>query len=178
MTLVRHGAFPPEVARLLGTHDATSGAALVMTVPGHQVPLAGGAIAAPVELWTLARTRRGLLSLVFDGLRDPAPHPAGSAEPRDPWPALASLLEIRDPPEAPIRPAIVHRTVSALVEARRFFAVGAVFIAHASWSDDAFGELQRFVALLGGRLDRPGQLAAVPAREGIDLFFGWAVAPG
>src|SRR5262245_25160950 len=105
-------AFPLEVARLLGTHDATSGASLVMAVPGHRVGLAGSAVAAPVDLWTLARTRQGLLSMVFDGLSDPPPR-SGRVEPKDPWPALAALLEIREASQAEIPPSIVHRTVSA-----------------------------------------------------------------
>jgi hypothetical protein len=73
---------------------------------------------------------------------------------------------------------LFHRTACALIEARRFFATSAAVLVHSFGARrESFLECQSFVALLGGLLRRPGELARVPPREGIDLFLGWAEAP-
>lgn len=91
---------------------------------------------------------------------------------RERWAALCGLLEIDQQCDASIRDQLFHRTASALLEARRFFARGAAVIVHSfSRSRESFGDFQRFVSLVGGRIEGPGQLVAVAPREGIELFF-------
>jgi hypothetical protein len=177
--------FPPEIAALLGTHPATKGAALLLAVPEHRVPLAGGVLASPTDLWGLARARHGLLSIVVERKVADAAGPTGGDSAWEPsstekrWQALCDLLEIRDACVPAIRSQLFHRTATALLEARRFFARGAAVIVHSfSAAPDSFVDFARFVALMGGRIDRPGQLAAVAPREGIELFFGWATPTG
>jgi len=172
--------FPTEVARLLRSHEATASAAMLLAIPEHHVRLAGGARAAQTDLWVLARTPRGLLSIVVDAGRGDADdgtarewHTAESHEKTTM--ALRSLLEIDRESELAIGHRLFHRTACALLEARRFFASGAAVIIHSVGATRrTFLEFQGFVALLGGRLSRPGELAAVPPREGIALYFGWA----
>jgi hypothetical protein len=172
--------FPPEIATLLATNDLTKGAVPLLAVPGHQVPLAGGARAAQLDLWVLARTPRGLLSIAIDeGGGSPGPSlgqwQAESSSARDRLDALRSLLEIDRDGDPAIPYRLLHRTASALLEARRFFAVGAAVIVHsAGEAPHALGDFQRFVLMMGGRLRRPGHLLSVPPREGIELAFGWA----
>jgi len=172
--------FPPEIARLLNTNDTTARATLILAIPGHEVQLARGARAAPADLWVLARTTRGLLSIVVDG--NAKSNAASFADarvdrPLAPWNALWSLLEIDPARHEHADARFVHCTVGALLEARRFFAVAAAVIVHAvDAGHDSFADLQRFVAVMGGRLNGRGHLAPVPAREGIELFFGCATA--
>lgn len=180
-----HGltGFPPEVSGLLDTLDATRGATLVLAIPEHQVPLAGGARASQTDLWLLGRTSRGLLSVVIDAVVnqgfDPVVRdPKEETGPAELWAALCRFLEIEQPSDAPVRSRFLHRTATALLEARRFFARGAAVIIHSfSQSCDGFGDFQHFVRVMGGRLERPGQLVSVAPREGIEMFFGWAQGP-
>jgi len=177
--------FPPELAKLFATNETTAGAALLLAIPEHQVPLAGGVRASQTDLWVLARMRRGLLSVAVEGKVAESFGPtvgewqaAFAAGKRERWAALCTLLEIGRECDLAIRYQLFHRTASALLEARRFFATAAAVVVHSfSGTQDSFADFQRFVALMGGHVDQPGQLVAVPPREGIDLFFGWVQGP-
>jgi hypothetical protein len=130
----------------------------------------------------LARTPRGLLSIAVD---------AHASEPFGPtvgewlattasgkterWSAICRLLEVTTACEPSIRYRLIHRTASALLEARRFFAIGAAVIVHSFGATrESFADFQRFVALMGGELSFPGELVSVTPREGLELHFGWA----
>jgi hypothetical protein len=174
--------FPSEVAALLETNEATAGATLLLAIPEHQVPLAGGARASQTDLWALARTSRGLLSIAVEGKVSESFGPTvgewqsgSSAGKRERWAALCALLEVEQQCDLAVRYQLFHRTASALLEARRFFAIGAVVIVHSfSRSQESFGDFQRFVALMGGSVSGPEQLVSVAPREGLGLSFGWA----
>jgi hypothetical protein len=182
-------SFPPDIAGLLATNDLTAGAVPLVAIPGHEVPLARGARASRLDLWVLARTPRGLLSIAVEhniqnvhniqNLGDPA-RPSDTPEPetsssRERQEAVWSLLEIDRDVDPAISHRLIHRTASALLEARRFFAVGAaVIVSSAGAAQHSFADFQRFVAVMGGRLRRPGHMLSVTPREGIDLAFGWA----
>lgn len=86
---------------------------------------------------------------------------------------LCSTLGISDPPPADIHYQLLHRTASAVIEARRFKTDAAAMIVHSfspkrMWLD-AF---QRFVGLYGETVD-PGQLVEVTLPTGMPLFLGW-----
>ena len=175
--------FPPEIAQLLRSHEATRSATLLLAIPEHRVRLAGGVWAAPADLWALARTPRGLLSIVVgtDGA-EPAGATArasqSACEHEQTDRAVRSLLEIDRESERAIGSQLFHRTACALIEARRFFAATAAVIVHSFGARaDSFLEFQSFARQMGGLLQRPGELTRVPPREGIDLFLGWAEAP-
>ena len=179
------GGFPPEIASLLSQHERTRGATMLLGVPEHRVPLAGGARASQTDLWVLARTQTGLLSIAVEGKVNESfgPtvgewQPAGSPGRSQRWAAICSLLEVDQPCDQGTRYQLFHRTASALIEARRFFARSAAVMVHSFSSAAAsFDDFRQFVRLLGGDVDRPGQLVAVPPREDIALFFGWATRP-
>ena len=179
------GGFPPEVASLLNQHERTRGATMLLGIPEHRVPLAGGARASQTDLWVLARTHTGLLSIAVEGKVNESfgPtvgewQPASSPGRTKRWAAICSLLEVDQHCNQATRYQLFHRTASALIEARRFFARSAAVIVHSFGSAAAsFGDFQQFVRLLDGDVDRPGQLVAVPPREDIALFFGWATGP-
>jgi hypothetical protein len=174
--------FPPEISALLATNDLTSGATLLLAIPEHQVPLAGGARASQTDLWALARTARGLVSVAVDGNASESFGPSiGDWEKdvtsgkRARWEALCELLEVNRDCDRDIRYRLFHRTASALLEAKRFHAKAAAVVVHSfSATREFFGDFQRFVRLMGGNVAAPGQMMSVPAREGIALCFGWA----
>ena len=169
--------FPREISALFSGSYATRGATLLLAIPEHHVPLAGAARASQTDLWLLARTPRGLLSVVVEGKVSDWQASETPGKP-DRWEALCGLLEIEPPCDGSIRYQLFHRTATALLEARRFFARGAAVIVHSfSGSCDGFGDFQHFVKVMGVFIEAPGTLVAVPPREGIELFFGWAQGP-
>jgi hypothetical protein len=177
------GGFPVEVARLLATAEATRNASLLLAVPNHQVPLAAGAHASHLDLWVLARTVRGLVSIAVDGVGTEsfdaeAGNRAATPDSQRLWKGLRRLLEIDESAGMPVSSQLVHRTTTALVEATRFFAHSAALIVHSfSEGRQGFSDFQQFVKLMGGSNTEPGKLIEVPSREGVELFFGWAQAP-
>ena len=68
----------------------------------------------------------------------------------------------------------MHRTVSALIEARRFAARHAVMLVHSFGErDGSFADYERFAAMLGAEAKRDELLAArVPGD--IPAYLGWA----
>ena len=93
--------FPREISALFSGSDATRGATLLLAIPEHQVPLAGGERASQTDLWLLARTPIGLLSVVVEGKVSESFGPSvgdwqavETRERREPWAALCGLLEI------------------------------------------------------------------------------------
>jgi hypothetical protein len=180
-----HGrtVFPREISELLTGDEITRDATLLLAIPEHQVPLASGARASHLNLWLLARARGGLLSVVIEAIGTEGFDPAVRDQKDETgtpelWGALCRFLEIEQSSDAPVRSRLLHRTATALLEARRFFARGAAVIVHSfSQGCEGFGDFQHFVRVMGGRLERPGQLVSVAPREGIEMFFGWAQGP-
>ena len=174
--------FPAEIASLLGTNEATTGAMPLLAIPEHQVPLAGGARASQTDLWVLARNGRGLISIAIEGQADESVgstagewRTGASDGKQDRWSALCALLEVDRTCETAARYQLFHRTASALIEARRFYATGAAVIVHSfSKSQESFADFQAFVRIMGGHISAPGRLVSVASREGIELHFGWA----
>ena len=69
---------------------------------------------------------------------------------------------------------LLHRTVSALIEAEKFAANDAAMIVH-SFSPDRkwFYAFERFVALLGAEI-KPGEAVTIDSPGGKRLVLGWA----
>src|SRR5688572_29387597 len=121
--------FPPEICALLATNDLTGGATLLLAIPEHHVPLTGGARASQTDLWALARTAGGLLSIAVEGKVSESFGPSigdwdkeVSSGKRTRWDALCALLEVNRDCDRDIRYQLFHRTASALLEAKRFHA--------------------------------------------------------
>ena len=174
--------FPPEVAGLLASNEGTRGAQPLIAIPEHAVPLRGGGRASQTDLWVLARTARGLLSIAVEGKVSESFGPTvgewrtnASSGKTERWRYVCRLLDIEADCRPTIRYQLFHRTVSALVEAERFCARAAAVVVHSfSPTVESFGDFQQFVAMLGARLEGPGRMVDVAPRQGIDLYFGWA----
>ena len=172
-----HGrtVFPARDLGVAHRREITRDATLLLAIPEHQVPLASGARASQTDLWLLARTSRGLMSVVVEAIGNEGFDPAVRDQkeetgPPELWAALCRFLEIEQSSDAPVRSRLLHRTAAALLEARRFFARSAAVIVHSfSHGCEGFGDFQHFVSVMGGRLDRPGQLVSVAPREGIEI---------
>jgi hypothetical protein len=124
--------------------------ARLLAVPEHEVPLNGGSTASQTDLFVLAHGPDGLVAIAVEGK---AKEPFGDQTVsewratqtngrRDRLAQILELLELDDDERlSPIRYQLLHRTASAVIEARRFGARHAVMLVHSfpdgeDWFED------------------------------------------
>jgi hypothetical protein len=180
------GGWPPAVAAALATDGDLGTLELLLALPEHEVPLPGGARASQTDLFVLARSARGeLVSVAIEGKAD---EPFGDATVAG-WRTAASpgratrlahLLEILQLPDderlRPVRYQLLHRTASAIIEARRFGARHAVMLVH-SFSPDhrRLGDFEAFAALFdGGAAAGRDRVVRAADLGDVVLHLGWA----
>lgn len=179
------GGFPPEVSKALADSGQAELLALepLVILPEHKVPLPGGKTESQNDAWVLARNESGLVSIAVEGKVE---EPFG--EPLSDWFAiptpgkrerlqyLANLLGIEDefPPE--IRYQLIHRTASAIIEARRFHAGAAVMVVH-SFSPEMtwFNDFAAFCALFSDQEVEPGVIVPIGRPASVPSFLVWVV---
>ena len=174
------GDFPSEIRSLLDTSPLFTSAELLLAVPEHKVPLPGVGKASQTDLWFLGRTESALVSCAVEGK---------VAEPFGPtiedWLAeggdnrakrltgLCQLLGIESV-DSRVRYQLIHRTASAILEAKRFLARHALLIVHSfSQADDWYDDFATFAQSLGA-VPAKGRLVQVPGRTEPTLHIGWA----
>jgi len=175
--------WPAPVAAALASDPDLADLELLLALPEHEVPLPGGSRSSQTDLFVLARAPEGaLVTIAIEGKAD---EPFGDRTVAE-WRAdgsagrnqrLAYLLDVLgladDERLAPIRYQLLHRTASAVIEARRFGAKHAVMLVQSfsptqRWFEDfcAFGALYG----LAGRKN-----VTLPAGQISDvcLHLGW-----
>jgi hypothetical protein len=175
------GGLPPEIASILRSIGGEP--ELLIALPEHKVPLPGGARGeSQNDLFALVRVGERTLAATIEGKVD---EPFGSS--LGAWKANASagkhqrlaflcdrlgLDEQQLPPDLPYQ--LLHRTVSALIEADRFKTDATAMIVH-SFSPHRrwFDAFAHFVSLFGC-VAEPGRLALVRPDATRPLYVGWA----
>lgn len=172
--------FPVEVADALATSGALQGAELLLAIPEHQVRLPGGGRPSQNDVWALARAGGQLASVAVEGkVAEPFGPTVGEwlEQPSEGKALRLAFLQaelgLTEQPGPEIRYQLLHRTVSAIVEAKRFGAAHAVMLVH-SFSQDHrwFGDFAAFAGLLGVGVE-VGRVVAVGQRGGVQLHVGW-----
>jgi hypothetical protein len=172
--------FPEEVRDVLRQAAPFREIEMLIAIPEHQVALPGGGRPSQNDLWVLARCPDGLVSIAVEGK---VAEPFGptirewdytsSAGRKERLGFLCSLLNIPFPPPGDIRYQLLHRTASAILEAKRYFSKYAVMLVHSfSQTDQWLDDYARFVSLFGtaGTLN---QLSEASNESGMPLFLGW-----
>lgn len=171
---------------------------MLIGLPEHRVPLPGGSRSSQTDLMVIARNSASeLVAIAVEGKvhetfgekvgtwRRTAP--TGGREKRLGY--LCSVLglpaprALADPPDGAFEALwyqLLHRTASALIEARRFGAAHAVMLVHSFCPDDADGHdaFARFAEHLG--LPRPpgrGEVLRLPTDSAPALWLGWVRSP-
>ena len=176
---------PPEVAEILDAHESLRGSTLVLGIPEHQVALPGGGHASQTDLWALLRKEEHLISvaieaksgeefdkLVSDWLAGAKPN---SGKP-DRLKFLLGRLGLPGVDVSRIRYQLLHRSVSALLEAERFTARLAVLLVQSfggAKDEASFSDYQAFGRLFSLELKK-GQLQEAKVPGDIRLLIGWA----
>jgi len=171
---------PSEILSVLAQVPSLRGLKTVLAIPEHQVPLPGGRRPSQNDVWALAETATGLVSIAVEGkVSEPFGPTVGewlseaSTGKEDRLRFLCGELGVGFPPPGHVRYQLFHRTVSAILEAKRFRAGAAAMVVHSfsptnEWLDD----YQAFLALfsLQGDVDK-----AVTTRlpTGLPLHVAW-----
>jgi hypothetical protein len=173
--------FPVEIERLFAEsgHAAFRDIEPLLIFAEYKVPLPGGRRASQSDVFVLAQSAQGLVTIAVEGK---ASETFGLTV--EQWldkasegkkTRLAYLQKTLALPQvAPhIRYQLLHRAGSAVAEAHRFGAPTAVMLIHSfSQEDEGLVDYQAFLELFGVQ-GGPGQLAGVRKTQGVDLYCGW-----
>lgn len=172
--------FPPEVDAVLRSEMVFSDIEALLCIPEHQVALPGGKAASQNDLWVLAKCATGLVSIAVEGkVEEPFGETVGEwlrdASPgkRERLQFLASCLALGSKVPDDIRYQLLHRTASAVMEARRFNALYAVMLVHSfSRGRARFEDYEEYARLF--RVEAvPDRITPVTNLSGVRLFIGW-----
>lgn len=157
---------------------------LIASFPEHRVRLPGGSRASQTDVWAILRGPRGIISLAVEGKAGESFAETIGAWRKETSPGkekrltyLCEQLGVAEGVDDTIRYQLMHRTVSALIEAERIGAVAAVMLV-LSFAPDAASksDYDAFVSCLGGKsaLDRLTCAVSAVKRP---LFLGWMDVP-
>jgi hypothetical protein len=126
----------------------------LLVVPEHKVPLPGGRTESQNDVFVLGSTSSGLVSICIEGkvnesFGEPVSKwgPDSSPGKQKRFQYLTETLGLEDADLSNIYYQLLHRTASAIIEAKRFHASTAVMLVH-SFSEEhkwfpEFGEFAK-----------------------------------
>jgi hypothetical protein len=172
--------FPAEIRRVLSQNAVLASAEPLLILPEWKVPLPGGSRPSQNDIWVLARSEIGLISIALEGKaeepfgptlgewRGGASHGKGQ---RLAW--LRNTLGLDVPIPESIRYQLLHRTASALAEAERFGARRAIMLVHSFSAEGLwFDDFRAFTSLFG-LTAIPDHLLSTALRNGLPLHLAW-----
>lgn len=176
--------FPDEVVRILGSGDAEvlRDLEFVAGFPEWQTPLPGGRRPSQTDLMVLARNAAG--QLVVIGVEGKVDEPFGpivgdwyaGATPgkQERLGFLIERLGLEEKDVLGLRYQLLHRTVSAVLEAERFGATTAVMLVH-SFDSNGAGYADYLAFKEACRASETG-VARLPGVIAMPTFVAWATA--
>ncbi len=172
--------FPVEVIKLF-KETALEGIKLLLGIPEHKVPLRGGSTQSQNDLFVLAKVNDELVSITVEGkVAEPFGPTLGewiqdaSAGKSVRLDYLKKQLCLKGDINPNIRYQLLHRTASAVIEAKRFNASKAVMIVHSFSQESLWIEDYAAFLALYGKSAGVGELVCVCNVDGIELYTGWA----
>jgi hypothetical protein len=176
--------FPKEIGDALADSDieALNGMTPLLVVPEHKVPLPGGRTESQNDVFVLGSTPSGLVSICIEGkvnesFGEPVSKwgPDSSPGKRQRFQYLTETLGLEDVDLSNIYYQLLHRTASAIIEAKRFHASTAVMLVH-SFSEEHkwFPEFGEFAKAMGASAEL-NSIHSCGSRSGVNLFIGWVV---
>lgn len=171
---------PPEIAQMLS--EVGPEPRLLLGIPEHKVPLPGSRLGdSQNDLFALIRAGDMTVALTVEGKVDEP-----FDQPLSKWQAnsspgkqlrlesLCGLLGLSQPLPDDLHYQLVHRTASAVLEARMFKTDIAAMIVHSFSSDRRWFEAYaRFVGLFGISAE-PNKLHLINPESSPPLYVGWA----
>jgi hypothetical protein len=172
--------FPPEIVAILQQRAALANAEPLLIFPEWKVPLPGGARPSQNDVWVLAKSPAGIISIAVEGkVNEPFDKTIGewkldiSPGKEERLQFLSAVLGLASPIPDSIRYQLLHRAASAVIEAERFNASHAVMLVHSfSPNNQWLEDFMAFTALYGLSA-QVGRLVSTQARYSLPLHFGW-----
>ncbi len=154
---------------------------LLLAIPEYKVPLPGGSRESQNDVFALIKCADRTVSMTVEGkvnepfgptLADWMATPSEGKRTRLEY--LQNLLGLPKQLPNDLYYQLLHRTASAVIEARRFKTDAAAMIVH-SFSQERmwFDAYAQFVDLLGVT-ETSGELVSVRLPDGPPLYLGWA----
>lgn len=154
---------------------------MLVAFPEWKVPLPGGRRASQNDIFILAKGNDQLISIMVEG-KASEPFDKTVAE----WKSvkgkgketrlkfLCDELRLEKGQIDHIRYQLLHRTASALIEAKKFNSQNALMLVHSfSQLDEWFEDYSQFLSLFGLKEVTPDSLVFAKNINGTDLYFGW-----
>jgi hypothetical protein len=174
--------FPPEVTEVFAQPADPLLADLrpVLAVPEFKVPLPGGERSSQNDVFVLARSAAGPVSIMVEGKVNESFGPTlgqwlneASRGKRTRLHFLMRALGLAAEPAGAIRYQLLHRTASAVITGEQYRAAAAIVLIH-SFSDRRIGwrDYQAFVRLFGVEA-HPGSVQRLGTASTIPLFGVW-----
>jgi len=175
---------PPPIHSLLDQEPDLAGASLLFAFPEHQVSLPGGSRPSQTDVWTVLKGPRGLISMAVEAKADEtfgeplaAWLRADSMGKRERLAYLTEVLNCKHELADTIRYQLLHRTASAIIEARRIGADIAIMLVQSFRpSSPSEADYISFGVALGAA-PAIGKLVRVPGHMDPALYLGWATSP-
>jgi hypothetical protein len=160
---------------------------LLFAFPEYKVELPGGNRDSQNDIYVIAKSNNELVSIMVEGkvnesFGDTVSNWINGSSKNSGKPARLSFLlqklNLSNNQVQQIRYQLLHRTVSAIVEAQRIGAKNALMLVHSfSQTNAHFSDFSQFVKLFG--LTAKNNSIVGPYKnqtEGIDLYFGWIIS--
>ena len=167
---------PLEVAQILGSESV-----LLLAIPEHKVPLAGGSRESQCDVFALVRRADKTIAVSVEAKVNETFGPTvgdwhknSSSGKVTRLKSICEMLGLDYPPRPDLRYQLFHRTASAVIEAERFGTDEAAMIVH-SFSQEHrwFDDFSAFCELFGVKPKR-GVGCRVDLPNGKKLVLGWA----
>jgi hypothetical protein len=175
--------FPESVRKVFETSGVSDfeKLELLLAIPEHKVPLPGGTTCSQNDLLVLASNKVGLVCIAVEGkVRESFDrtvsewNSGNSAGKSKRLQYLCGLLRLPDSSVGALRYQLLHRTASALIEARRFKARTALLLVHSFSHQNAWFDDYKAFALSFGVEAGLNKISFVGDIDGTRLFLGWA----
>lgn len=174
--------FPPEVDQALkqNTDTLLANVTPILAIPEFKVPLPGGVRASQNDIFVLARSSSGPVSIMVEGKVRESFGPTldewlsnGSPGKEDRLGFLLRSLGLVAPLTGSIRYQLLHRAASAIITGAQYRAVAAVLLIH-SFSQERVGwsDYHAFTRLFGVEALH-GSVQRLGSASGIPLFGAW-----
>ena len=176
----RSNGLPNEIARMLRANGGN--AELLLAIPEHKVPLAGVSRGeSQNDVFALARAGDQTFAITVEGkVREPFGEKLGdwlqnaSDRKRERLAFICDLLGLTLPLPGDIYYQLLHRTASAVIEARRFKTDAAAMIVHSFSQEKIWFEAFVQFASLFQATAVANELISVRPNSRPPLYIGWA----
>ena len=151
----------------------------LLILPEHKVPLPGGQRPSQNDIWVLAKSKNEMVSIAVEGKVSEHFGPTLQEWMEQDSPGKRKRLEflknelcLNETIPKTIRYQLLHRTASAIIEARRFNAAHAVMMVHSfSQTHEWFDDYSKFLGLFNLR-GAPNLISSM-SMSNLELHFAW-----